>query len=84
VKGAQVEFVGQGAFGSGTQLSNLEFADLVRQRLSRVGHIALDLGGRLGRSHRGVLQHPIDTLGDVPAHGVQTRVDHQPIGAQIA
>ena len=60
------------------QLADLQLADLVGQRLARVGDVAVDLGIDIGGGQRGIVGHEGDRLLLGPALGVDAGVDHQP------
>ncbi len=64
------------------QREDLELADLVRARLPRPHHVALDLAHHGGGVHAGVGDHVRDRALAGPALAVDAGVHHQPRGAE--
>ena len=75
---ADVELRAQRGFGLFAQPLDGHRAELVGQRLRRVGDVALDFGGGVGAAHARVRQHVVDRPLAAPALGVEPGVDHQP------
>src|SRR6266404_708169 len=78
VEGADVELAREAALGFGAQLSDLELAQLVGQRLPRPHDVAVDLDRDVLIGLTGVVLEKLDGLLARPVHRVHSGVDHQP------
>src|SRR5688572_19044348 len=78
---ADIETRSETLLGAFSQLLNLQFAELVGQRLSRPGNVAIDFCRHFMDRQRGARGHVIDGLLPGPPHGVQTGIDDQTAGA---
>src|SRR5216684_6131935 len=77
VKGADVEFGAEAAFGFGAQLADFELAEFVGQRLARPNDVPIDLNGDVLIGLAGVVLEKLDGLLPRPTHRMHARVDHE-------
>jgi hypothetical protein len=82
VEGAHVEALAQRRLRFSAQRSDAQLAQLVAQRLARMGDVAVDLDLIIQRKIRGVRVQVVDGLLAGPAHRVDAGVRHQPGRAQ--
>src|SRR5438093_6160594 len=81
VEGAQVEPRTEPRLRVGAKAPDLELADLVGERLSRPGDVAVHLVHDVVLREGGVREHELDRLVPGPALRVHARVDHEPARA---
>ena len=77
VKSPQVKLVAQGLPRLCAQRLDLEFSDLVAQRLSRLQDVAVDLRDCRAFGHAGIVDQVADRLVTRPAEGVQSGFDYK-------
>ena len=77
VEGANIEFRAQRRFGFLPQLQNFQLTDLVGERLTRPGDVAIDLVDDVELGLRGIHPEKIDCLLTRPALVVHAGVDDE-------
>ena len=78
---ARIETVAECGHRTAAQRLQLEFTDLVGQRLPRHRDVAFDFDGRIGFADRRRLTHLRNRLFARPALGMQTGIDDKAVGA---
>ena len=82
MKGADIEFWTQLRFGALPQLQELQLPHFIRQRLSRIGDVAVHLGLQIGFRLVGVFMKEVDHLLACPMLIVNAGIDDQAAGAE--